>query len=159
MKIIRLFVVLGLAAEVFSCSKDTLQNSQIPEPVMQAFQQKHADAQAVKWYKAGDNFQAEYQANGLDREVVLNAKGGILLTETALNVNELPASILNYLSAQYGDQTITEAEKIETPDGLKYEVEYKIGGQEVELLFDAQGNFLQQGDDEEAGEEQDEEED
>lgn len=68
--------------------------------------------------------------------------GTVDLTLTAqrsdnyINTAALPQAILNYISANYPDNTITEAE---IEDNNNYEVELNNG---TELIFDQQGNFL-----------------
>ena len=58
------------------------------------------------------------------------------LSDDYINPAALPQAILNYISTNYPDNTIREAEK---EDNNNYEVELNNG---VELIFDQQGNFL-----------------
>ena len=53
-----------------------------------------------------------------------------------INTAALPQAILNYVSTNYRDNTITEAE---IEDNNQYEIELNNG---TELIFDQQGNFL-----------------
>lgn len=58
------------------------------------------------------------------------------LSDDYINTAALPQSILNYISTNYPNNTISEAE---IEDNNNYEVELKDG---TELIFDQQGNFL-----------------
>lgn len=54
-----------------------------------------------------------------------------------INTAALPQAILNYISTNYPNNTIREAE---VEDNNNYEVELNNG---TELIFDQQGNFLE----------------
>ena len=69
---------------------------------------------------------------GTDVDLNLTAQ----LSDAYVNPASLPQSILNYISTNYPDNTITEAE---IEDNNNYEVELN---NDVELVFDQQGNFL-----------------
>lgn len=58
------------------------------------------------------------------------------LSDVYVNPASLPQSILDYISTNYPDNTITEAE---IEDNNNYEVKLN---NDVELIFDQQGNFL-----------------
>lgn len=64
-------------------------------------------------------------------------------SDNYINTAALPQAILNYVSTNYPDNTIHEAE---IEDNNNYEVELNNG---VELIFDQQGNFLGIDDDDE----------
>ena len=57
-------------------------------------------------------------------------------SDNYINTAALPQAILNYISSNYPDNTITEAE---IEDNNNYEVELNNG---IELIFDQEGNFL-----------------
>lgn len=69
---------------------------------------------------------------GTDVDLNLTAQ----LSDAYVNPASLPQSILNYISTNYPDNTITEAE---IEDNNNFEVELN---NDVELVFDQQGNFL-----------------
>lgn len=56
--------------------------------------------------------------------------------DSHVNISALPQSALDYISTNYPEQTIYEAE---VEDNDNYEVELSSG---VELIFDSEGNFL-----------------
>lgn len=58
------------------------------------------------------------------------------LSDQYINTAALPQAILNYISTNYPNNTISEAE---IEDNNNYEVKLNDG---TELIFDAQGNFL-----------------
>ncbi len=56
--------------------------------------------------------------------------------DSHVNTSALPQPVLDYISEKYPDQTIVEAE---IEDNNNYEVQLSSG---LELIFDAEGNFL-----------------
>ena len=70
----------------------------------------------------------------LEPEVDLNLTAA--LSDDYINTAALPQAILNYVSTDYPNNTISEAE---IEDNNNYEVELNDG---TELIFDQQGNFL-----------------
>ncbi len=49
-----------------------------------------------------------------------------------------------YVTQNYADYTITEAEKETTNEGVFFEVELKnADGEELDLVFDEAGNFIE----------------
>lgn len=77
--------------------------------------------------------------NGVDVDLNLTAQ----LSDDHINSASLPQEILNYISTNYPDNTILEAE---VEDNNNFEVELNNG---TELIFDQDGNFLGIDDDDE----------
>jgi len=80
--------------------------------------------------------------------------------ETDIPVSDLPTAITDYVSQNYPNATITEAEQITTDAGMFYGVDLVENGQEIDLIFDADGVFVSQETDEDNDNEmEDEDED
>tara|TARA_R100000935_G_C2802858_1_gene151313 strand:+ start:319 stop:1065 length:747 start_codon:yes stop_codon:yes gene_type:complete len=71
-----------------------------------------------------------------DQGTVVDLNLTAQLSDAYVNPASLPQSILTYISSNYPNNTITEAE---VEDNNNYEVELDNG---LELVFDHQGNFL-----------------
>ena len=146
MKNISSLFALGLFLFFISCTQDSLDSQSsdatVPDAIKKAFLSDRPNTDA-KWYRSGDNFEAVYKENKLEREVTYNAKGKIIATESELTESQIPASIKDYLGKNYNGQKITEAEMEENEKGVFYDIELKIDGKETELVFDANGNFLE----------------
>lgn len=64
--------------------------------------------------------------------------------EVEIDPSELPAAIVEYIDQNYPDYSITEAEKETSEDGTFFEVELTSpDGEEIDLVFDLDGNFLE----------------
>ncbi len=91
-----------------------------------------------------------------------NNPGNVIATETEIDVADLLPEITDYLNRHYAEYTIAEAEIVTNAEGIFYEVDLENGEQEVEVLFDDDGNFIEQiieeADDENNEEDDDDEE-
>jgi len=81
-------------------------------------------------------FNACSSDDGADRRAEVDLDKLAQASDRYVNPASLPQPILTYISTNYPDQTIEEAER---EDNDNYEVELLNG---PELVFDAQGNFL-----------------
>ena len=77
-------------------------------------------------------------------ESLYNDEGVELETVTELEISELPAAVVNYINENYAGFEIEEAESVDANGSTTFEVEIEgSNDQELELIFDADGNFLQ----------------
>jgi len=127
---------------ITSCSTNGGKIS-VPDAVKKAFQTAHSDKKA-EWEKEDDSYEAEYKENGIEKSIVYDAQGNVIETEAEIPVAELPAGVADYVNKNHNGYTIEEAERMESSKGTFYEVEIKGKGQELELVFDSNGNFVEQ---------------
>jgi hypothetical protein len=139
MKKVAVVFVLLLIANLSFAQK--MQEKDVPNAVKSAFQKQYPTAQATKWEKEKENFEVECKIGKAETSVLLDLQGNILETETEIAVNELPKTILDYVTTQYKGQKIKEAAKIIDAKGtLTYEAEIKG----KDLIFDDKGNFIKE---------------
>ena len=70
------------------------------------------------------------------------AVGTLMETETEIATNTLPKAATEYITKNYPGTKVEEAAKIVNSKGVTvYEAEVKKGKEEIELIFDATGNF------------------
>ena len=75
-------------------------------------------------------------------ELVIDQETNVSALSIQIPPSQLPAPILNYISTNYPNSTITEAEQYDTGGNTTYEVELNTG---EELLFAPNGNLLAMG--------------
>lgn len=119
-------------------------NSEIPQSVKAKFASEHTEVMDIRWGMEDGNFEAEYYEDGMERSVVYNAEGKVLIREKQIEISSLPSVIMDYIVANYPDSDIEKAEFEATEDGDFYELEVETNDTEVELIFDANGNFVEQ---------------
>lgn len=144
-----LAVLLGIAATVLFA-----QGNETPAAVKSKFSSLYPKATSVKWEKENGNYEAEFKLNNVETSVLLDAKGNVIEKETQMEVTALPKMINDYVTKNYPGEKIKEASKIEDS---KNNVTYEAEVNNVDLLFDAKGNFVKKEAEEEneAGEEND----
>ncbi|GAB4251002.1 MAG: hypothetical protein Kow0079_04650 [Vicingaceae bacterium] len=151
MKNLNLLVIAGVIGIFTSCSKEkqsvdnqnaSINNNGIPENVLKTFNQNYPEAKNVEWEMEGNNYEAVYTENNLEKSIVYNKEGVIILTETQINITDLSENIKNYINENYPASEIEKAEKEDSNEGVFYEVEIINDNDEVELVFDSNGNFL-----------------
>lgn len=140
-------------------AQDEKESTEVPDPVKKAFKVEKTDVKDVKWEKEGDYFAAEFKENGVEKEVVYDAKGNVVSNETGMDTGSLMPSIKKYLEENYSDYEIEEAEKIEEKGKTSFEVEVEANDEEIELLFDSTGQFTKEEKEKEEDENDEEKED
>lgn len=102
-----------------------------------------------------DNFEVEL-SNGL--ELIFDSEGNFLgidddedndFGDENIPLSEIPQNILDFIALNFPGIQIDEAEK---ENNGNYEIELE---NDIELIFDANGNFLGQGEDEDGNEDED----
>lgn len=121
-----------------------MKEAAVPANVVKNFYDSFKDAKVTSWEKEKNgSYEAEYVVNNIKSKAVFNAEGALLQTENKIAVSELPKAAADYISKNYQGYTLTEVEQAIAPTGLShYEAEIKKGNKELELSFDADGNFL-----------------
>ena len=135
-------IILFLA----SCSKDSNESKkpEMPKVVEDNFKAQNPTTKDVKWEKEGDLFEAEFEDNGMEKSIVYDKNGNVIATESEIAVADLPSAITQYITDHYNSYSIEEAEKEEKSDGTFFEVQIESGEQEMDLIFDSQGQFVKQ---------------
>ena len=118
------------------------QNKEVPKVVAQAFEKEYPNTK-VDWNIEKDGYEAEFKYNGKESSADYDKSGRKLETEIEIAQNEMPKNALLYLKTNYPKNKIKETAKITTLKGvISYEAELKIDGQNNDLIFDANGNFI-----------------
>ncbi len=109
--------------------------------VESAFAKAFPGISVKSWDNENGKFEANFTKDGKQMSATFDANGGLEETEMDVAVNELPASITSYVQDHYKGEEIKEAAMITKPNGEKmYEAEVK----EMDLVFDAKGNFVKE---------------
>jgi outer membrane lipoprotein-sorting protein len=152
LKNLALFAALTLF--MIACAKDGLiKPNNVPDAVKQALSGRFAAASDIKWHKKDNIYKAEFEENNREIEVRIDENGQILEVETEIALSQLPAAVTTYISANYSGAEIEEAERVEVSSQtgetdveifytVEIEREHEDEEQEIELTFDAAGNFL-----------------
>ena len=131
-----------------SCEElnDILPDSEkVPAEISEDFSSRHPDASDVEWEKEGDMWEGEFEENGVEVSILYDADFNWVRTEREVSVDDLPASVTEYIATNFPDGEVEEAELFESRDeGEGYIVEVEQGGKEYELFFTLDGDFIRQ---------------
>lgn len=132
---------LLVAAILFATVSCTAQTP--PAAVTTAFEKSFPNTTVKKWDKEDGGYEANFSKDGKSMSATYNADGTWKETETDIKIDELPASVSNYINTNYKGAKIKEAAIVERANGKMYEAEVKG----KDLLFDMNGKFLKQEED------------
>jgi hypothetical protein len=95
--------------------------NQTPKPIVDAFQQKFANATNVTWDKLSETeFVASFDLQGKKMAANFNPQGQWLLTSTEVGLDGLPAIVRVVLQTRFLNWKISTAYKIEKADKTEY---------------------------------------
>lgn len=151
--------VLFAALLLVGCGKqqgEAATDQAIPDVVVRSFQATNPEVKDAIWQKEEEGFEAEWKVNGMERGITYNENGEVLITEEQVQEAEMPAAITSYLAENPAELRIVKVGKDIEGGITRYEVELDNAGQELELVFDAQGNLLgEEADDQDNEQDQD----
>ena len=126
-----------------------VKESQVPIPVRNYIKANHPKASNVKWdFDRGDaSYEAEFEIEGLEYELVLSPSGELLYGEMDILLVDVPAMIQDYITTNYPDYEVAKAQKIQKGDSVKYEVSLMKNGADgrkryKNIYFDQDGNVI-----------------
>ncbi|WP_114938369.1 PepSY-like domain-containing protein [Mucilaginibacter endophyticus] len=112
----------------------------VPSAVKQSLAKKYPSATKVTWEKENGNFEANWGGkSGEDTSVTFKPSGEFVEEVDAIPVNQLPATVFEYVKTNYKGAKIKEAGRVTNATGKKM-FEAEIKGKD--LLFDENGKFL-----------------
>lgn len=145
------FIVVMLPATFTFAQK--LKEADVPSAVKEAFVKKYPGAKA-EWEKEGSDYEAEFKLDKVETSAVFAANGTFKEVEQEIKISELPKSVSEYCTKNFVGYKLDEATKITDSTGkVWYEVEMEKGKEEIDAVFDDQGNFIKRS--EESGKEND----
>ncbi len=139
-----IITAVALVFIVNTACAQKIKEAEVPKAVVTSFQTNFKGAKVEKWDKEKDGgYEAEFDWNKVETSATFSADGKLMETEVEIKVSELPKTVTDYVAKNYPGHKIAEAAKITDAAGkLSYEAEVKKGKEEMDLLFDASGNFI-----------------
>ncbi|QNF31205.1 PepSY-like domain-containing protein (plasmid) [Adhaeribacter swui] len=138
----KLLVLISSIVALSACTPDT-QSQKVPKQIVAAFQKIHPEANITQWNDESPIWEAKYKNSQEIGAVSFNPKGEVVETELEIDDSQLTnqTAILEYIHSKYPKEEMQSIEKITKQDGnITYEIQ--ITGKE--LVFDSQGNFLEE---------------
>lgn len=137
---IRMVMACSMA---FSACTGGMSGRQPPEKIVAAFDRMYPQAHVTKWNDEPPIWEAKYTLGTMSGAVSFDANAEVTETELVIPENQLraPLSVHEYITAHYPKERIQHCELVTKQNGT---VTYEIQITGKELVFDAQGAFLQE---------------
>lgn len=122
-----------------------IKESDLPANIKSSFKEQFSPQGKVAWTKSGKLFIAAFKADNINKKAAYTEDGNWLNTRDEINYKELPASITDYISANFKDAIIMESSYRETASENRhcYILLGKNGSPlRAELFFDLQGELI-----------------
>lgn len=137
-------VLLCLAALVSGAGyAQKLKETEVPEAVKVSFVKSFPNSKSVKWSRESEmEFEAEFKNGSLEQSANFDPSGKWLVTETEIKKTDLPPRVQAAIKKEFDGFKIEEAEKVETSEGVSYEVELEKGEITYGVQFSKDGKVL-----------------
>ena len=116
----------------------------IPEAVKEEFNSKYSMAKDEEWETENDEYEVEFEMNGIEMSATYDSKGTWKETESEMEKDDLPTNIKAALAKKYAGYEIEEAEMIETSEMKGYEIELEKDDEEIEVVYTLDGVFVKE---------------
>jgi hypothetical protein len=140
MKRIAILVVCVLAMGYAHAQK--LQEKDVPSSVKDALNRKFPGATSIKWEREDNTFEASFKTGKEAFSTSFDQSGKWLETESDLKKDNLPKVVKAAIAKEFRGYKIEKAEKLETHEGLLYEVELEKKEVSCEVQFTAEGKMV-----------------
>lgn len=112
----------------------------VPPTVMSAFKNAYPNETKCYWGKDSINYQVSFFNGKAPISVTYDSSGKRLITEMQMPVEDLPKNIVDYVQKKYPGEIFQDVAQITNAEGI---ITYEVQVKEMDLIFDAKGNFLQ----------------
>ena len=138
-----LFIILS-AITISSCRDDYPANK-VPSVVHNTVNAKFPGAMDIDWAKNANDFEAEFDLNGVEYSAFVEPNGKLLSYKYDIKFTEFPEAIVAVINSQYKDYKIDDAEKVEKNDSTYYQAELEGKKKtDLRLVFFADGKLADQ---------------
>ncbi|OFY85320.1 MAG: hypothetical protein A3F72_15170 [Bacteroidetes bacterium RIFCSPLOWO2_12_FULL_35_15] len=144
MKRILLLIVFSVSLS-YTIVAQKISSTDVPTVVAETFKSKFSIAEKVNWNLDYDKYKAEFKVSKSQYSATFDKDGKWLKTETYLKPSDLPKLAKENLTKEFGelsDYKIEDPEKVETNDGIKYEMEVRKGELTYRIVVSEKGEII-----------------
>jgi uncharacterized membrane protein YkoI len=124
----RIIGVLACMLFVGAISAQSINQSNVPAVVLNAFHLQFPNADDVKWKLEKGNYRVTYKVNSKAHKLTMDDKGKLLRHSQDLYVSELPPAVLATIQSKVTYFDIHDADRYEADGQVRYEINFKIDG-------------------------------
>lgn len=122
-----------------------------PQRVKDAFTGKYPKAAKVEWEKNDEKdeapgYEVEFDLDGQAMEALFGTDGTWKHTEQDIENEALPEAVKRALKAKYSQAQIESVGRLDTPEGVRYEVDLEQAGKAemIQLLYTEDGSLVEE---------------
>src|SRR5690606_23705028 len=114
--------------------------SDVPRPVMEAFNSTFSDAYDVEWEKKGKEYEADFEIQNIDYSARFTAQGKLVMQKNDILVLDIPDAVNTIIESEYEGYHIDDVEKIEMDGEEYFQVELDGKMRDRKVVYTADGN-------------------
>lgn len=141
-----IFTAVVATAVLFSntTSAQEIPSTQVPAPVLAAFNKEFSSAMDVEWKLKGTQYKVEFETGILftDHEAWYDASGKLILHEEEISTSDLPAAVQASIAKEFPAHRMDDAERITSDGTVSYRLELKSTDAKWEVAYDSNGKLL-----------------
>lgn len=139
-----IIIIAVIVLSINAANAQKVKETEVPKTVITSFQTHFGGVRADAWDKEKNGeYEAEFKMNKVEMSANFSSEGTLIETEEEIAITSLLNSVEEYINKNYLGSKIEEASKITDAAGkITYETEIEKGKEEIELIFDANGQFV-----------------
>lgn len=140
---IRIYSTL-LTIALFSLPACSSSQTEVPESVQKAFEQKYPGEDDPDWQiDANGNFESNFKIDGKSLRADFHPDGYWIETESSMEEKELPKAVRERLERDFKEEEITEVGEVNHyQKGRFYDIEFKQKGKNKDVEFREDGSII-----------------
>ncbi len=133
-------LITGLTVTISMTGCNGGRDEKIPQIVKTAFGKMYPAILKIDWDEEENNmWEAEFINNGIETSAVFYEDGTLIQVKEEIFYEALPQAVRNYITRYYPNASVKDTYKITDADG---NITYRAEAKDNDLIFDAQGNFI-----------------
>ncbi len=134
-----LLPLIGAMLTFTACDNDD--EPTIPDSVTNSFMEKYPGRHVYDWDYDHGIYKGDFRNDGAEAEAWFYPDGTWVRTETDIDPGNLPEPVISYVTANYPNHHIDDADYVETPASVFYELELEQGNKsDIHLNISPEGN-------------------
>ncbi|WP_266203299.1 PepSY-like domain-containing protein [Pontibacter kalidii] len=135
-------ILVGFAfvgASVIAAQAQDVATKDVPQAVAAVLTQQYANATDLEWEMDGANYEADFDVDRIDHNVLIDPSGKILMTKRDVMEKDLPQSVKAAIDQSYKGMRLDDVEQLEKDGTTYYQVELDQKGEDKKVVFAADG--------------------
>lgn len=136
-------IIIKISAILFLYLFVTASKVEVPEIVINAFENSYKNAESVKWEKQWENYKVFFEIDNLKNEVLYKADGNMIYLKTETFFDAVPDIVMNsFQNSKYAGNNIESIKKVIKDKLPYYEFEIELFKFKKLIYFDKLGELV-----------------